>query len=484
MEEILNQLSQFWEGFKVFLSNPPRLFQLDMLLRLVLQVILFCGSSFFSGSETALFSLSRLDLQKLRRERNPKSGTLHALLDHPRRLIISILCGNELVNIAAAANMTGIIVSLYGVERATWISIFVMVPLILLFGEVTPKTIAVSNPVQISTRVVASPMSKWVRIIAPLAWLVRKIADKITFAIVGEEKTPDNILQVDEFRTLVEQGVLAGELTATERALINNLLKAGSTEIVEIMIPRTRVKFINGDLSVPDMIEKFIAFQHQRIPVYREHRDNIMGFIHVEDIQRLILDKVDLSSMEPEAIVRPPVMIPLTKDVDEMLDFFQTQNVQAAMVLNEFGGVDGLVTMKDVINFVFGQENVRMNSDEVYHDKNTGCFEVPGKMKLKDLNDITNLGIDDVRMTTIGGIVLRHLDRLPRAGDEVLLDGVVIKVLEMDQHRVARVSIAKGASSTEDPSEYNRTEISCKSSKQDHYEADKNSFRSGKEIKE
>jgi CBS domain containing-hemolysin-like protein len=323
-----------------------------------------------------------------------------------------------------------------------------------------------------------------VRIISPLAWLVRKVADRITTAIVGEEKTPDNILQVDEFRTLMEQGVHAGELTATERELINNLLKAGSTEIVEIMIPRTRVNFINGDQGVPDMVEKFIAFQHQRVPVFREHRDNIIGFIHVEDIQQLILDNVDLSSMKPEVILHPPVMIPLTKDVDEMLDFFQTHKVQAAMVLNEFGGVDGLVTMRDVVNFVFGQVNARMSSDEVYHDKNTGSFEVPGGMKLNDLNDITNLGIADVRMTTIGGVVLRHLDRLPRVGDEVLHEGVVIKVLEMDQHRVARLSIAKGAPPTEDPSDYDKTENASETSKQDHKESDKDGIRSEKEIKE
>lgn len=484
MEEILHQFSQLWEALNAFLSNPPRLLQPDMLIRLVLQVVLFCGSSFFSGSETALFSLTRLDLQKLRRERNPKSGILQALLDHPRRLIISILCGNELVNIAAAANMTGILANLYGADRAAWISIFVMVPLLLLFGEVTPKTIAVSNPVQISTRFVASPMSKWVRIIAPLAWLVRKAADKITTAIVGEEKAPDNILQVDEFRTLVEQGVLAGELTATERELINNLLKAGSTEIVEIMIPRTRVNFINGDLSVPDMVEKFISFQHERVPVYREHRDNIIGFIHVEDIQRLILDNVDLSSVEPEAIMHPPLMIPLTKDVDEMLDFFQTHRVQAAMVLNEFGGVDGLVTMKDVINFVFGQVNAKMARDEAYHDKGTGCFEVPGNMKLNDLNDITNFGISDVRMTTIGGVVLRYLDRLPSVGDEVHHGVVVIKVLEMDQHRVARVSVAKGAPSTQDLSNSDKTESACETSKQEQKETDKESIRTEKEIKE
>lgn len=466
MEELLQQFIQYWEGLKAFLSNPPRLLQPDMLIRLILQVLLFCGSSFFSGSETALFSLSRLDMQKLRRERNPHSGTLHELLDQPRRLIISILCGNEMVNIAAAANMTGILAALYGVERAAWISIFVMVPLLLLFGEVTPKTIAVSDPVGISTRVVASPMNTWVRLIAPLAWIVRKIADRITTAIVGEEKAADNILQVDEFRTLIEQGVLAGELTATERALINNLLQAGSTEIVEIMVPRTRVKFIDGDLGVPEIVERFISMEHRRVPVYRGHRDNIVGFIHVEDIQRLILDRVDLTSLKPEDILHAPVMVPLTKDVDEMLDFFQSHNLQAAMVLNEFGGVDGLITMKEVINVVFGKVYKGLISGEVHHDKDTGAFEVPGDMKLKDLNAITNLGIDDARMTTIGGVVLRHLDRLPGAGDEVFLEGVLIKVLEMDQHRVARISIAKGEQPVEDFGEQEKSGAEGENSQQ------------------
>jgi hypothetical protein len=180
METILQEIFQQWEVIKVFFAfDTARLAEPDMIVRLGVQVLLLCSSAFFSGSETALFSLSRLDLQKLRRERNRHTETLHALMDQPRRLIISILCGNELVNIAAAANMTGILVVLYGVERAGWISVLVMVPLLLLFGEVTPKTISVSNPVRVSTGMVATPMSLWVRLVAPLVWVIRGIADRI-----------------------------------------------------------------------------------------------------------------------------------------------------------------------------------------------------------------------------------------------------------------------------------------------------------------
>ena len=153
------------------------------------------------------------------------------MLDQPRRLIISILCGNELINIAAAANMTGILVRLYDGERAGLISTLIMVPLLLLFGEVTPKIIAVSNPVRVSTGVVAAPLSMWVKVITPLRWAIRSIADRITTLIVGEEKTAEYILQVDEFLSLVEEVADKGELDATERALIRNLLEANDTEI-------------------------------------------------------------------------------------------------------------------------------------------------------------------------------------------------------------------------------------------------------------
>ncbi|MDH3579461.1 MAG: hemolysin family protein [Hyphomicrobiales bacterium] len=448
----MSGIGSYWNDIaSIFLVDTARLLEPGMVARLVLQVFLFGCSAFFSGSETALFSLSRLDLQKLRRERHPKSETLHALLDEPRRLIISILCGNELVNIAATVNMAGILIALYGPEQAGWINIIVMFPLLLLFGEVTPKTISASNPIGISTRIVASPLALWSRIITPLRRTVRMAAGGITTWIVGGEQAPENILRVDEFRAVLEDVAEEGVLDATERVLIDNLLEAGETEIVEIMTPRTRIKFLEIETPLPEMFEQFKAFQHPRVPICHGRADNFVGFLHAEDVLKWTMDGVDLNTLRVEDVMHDPVVVPPTKNVDEMFDFFQANNARAAIVLNEFGGVDGLITMRDIIKFIFGEISESVSSQAYYMEHDDNVYEVPGDMKLTDFNDLTNFGIEDPRMTTIGGVVFRHLDRLPQASDTVVIDGCAATVLAMKGHRVAHVRVAKISDPTETP---------------------------------
>ena len=446
MQQLLSQLGQYWASvIEFFTFDTALLSEPDMIVRLCVQLLLLAGSAFFSSSETALFSLSRLDLQQLRRERNPRAETIHELLDQPRRLIISILSGNELVNIAASVNMAGILVVLYGGEDAGWINLIVMVPLLLLVGEVTPKTVAVSNPVRYSARIVAVPMKLWVQLISPAIWVIREIADRITTWMVGEAKAADNILQVDEFLTLVEQVSKEGVLDATERALIYNLLDAGETEIVEVMAPRTQMAFINYDMPFTEVVEKFIAYRHPRVPVFKTHRDNLVGFLHAEDILRLVLDDKDIDNMSIEDVMHPPVVVPLTKKVDEMFDFFQQHKVRAAACLNEFGGVDGFITMRGVLSYIFGDiSGGTPATAKFYTEKDINVYDVPGEMRLTDFDDLTNFGILDPRMTTIGGVAFRHLDRLPRVGDRVTFDDIQIEVLEMNEHRIARVRVAQG----------------------------------------
>ena len=451
MDWLITEIADNWNTLTGLLAfDTSVLAEPEMIVRLTLQVFLLLGSAFFSSSETALFSLSRLDLQHLRRERNRHSETLHALLDQPRRLIISILSGNELVNIAASANMVAILVNLYGDGQTGWVNILIMVPLLLLFGEVTPKTIAVANPVRFSTGIVATPMSLWVKIVTPLRWAIRGIADRITTLIVGEEKAAENILQVDEFLTLVEQVAREGALDATERALIYNLLEANETEIVEIMTPRTRTQFLNANMTVAEMVAQFKAYRHPRVPVFRTHRDNLVGFVHAEDILNLVMDNVDLSQLTPEDIMHPPVVVPLTKKVDEMFDFFKNNRVRAAACLNEFGGVEGFITMKDVLKFIFGQISGDIKGEEYYQEKDDNTYEVAGDMTLNDFNNLTNFGIEDPRMTTIGGVAFRHLDRLPKVGDRVTLEGISITVTEMDMHRISRVQVTPATAAEED----------------------------------
>jgi CBS domain containing-hemolysin-like protein len=414
----------------------------DMLVRYGIQAVLLCLSSFFSGSETALFSLSHVDLRQLRRERHPHVQTLHELLDEPRKLIVSILCGNEIVNIAAVANMTGILIALFGEARAGWLNVAIMLPLLLLVGEVTPKTIAVSDPRRVAASIVARPMSLWVRFITPVRWVVRTVSEWIITRLVGPRRARDNILQVDEFQSLVEDVVEQGSLSATAHSLINNLLAAGGTEIVEIMTPRSRTAFLNADQPLPELIERFKRLRHPRVPVYRRHRDNLIGFLHMEDVLALHLDRRSLTELTIEAIVHPPVVVPLTKKVDEMFDFFQEHRAHAAAVLNEFGGVAGFITMDDVLTMVFGELIGGRAAETALDQLAPEVFEVPGDMRLPDVNRMTGFGIRDARMTTIGGVAFRHLDRLPQVGDRVEVDGVEIVVLSMDAHRISRVRLA------------------------------------------
>lgn len=402
-----------------FAFDTTRALEPDMLVRYGVQILLLCGSAFFSGSETALFSLSPVDLRHLRQARHRHAGTLQALLDEPRRLIVSILCGNELVNVAAVANMTGILVALYGEDRAGWIAVMVMLPMLLLFGEVTPKTIAVSSPRRISAGLVAGPLAWWIRFIAPMQWLVRIVADRITTWIVGPQRATEHILQIDEFRSVIEDVAEAGNLNASTRRLINNLLSAGVTEIVEIMTPRSRVVFLDADLGLPGIVARFREARHSRVPVYRGHRDNLVGFLHAEDVLRLHLDGSDPRTASLEDLLQPPVVVPLTKTVDEMFDFFTTNDARAAAALNEFGGVVGFITIKDVLRSIFGSLISGRFAETRIEEVGPNTFEMPGDTKLGEFNRVTNIGLSDPRMTTIGGIAFRQIDRLPRIGDQV-----------------------------------------------------------------
>lgn len=445
MDWLAQWLGDLWNSVIIFFQfDPNRIAEPEIIILLCIQVLLFLLSAFFSGSETALFSLSRLDLQKLRHDQHPQTEALHALLDQPRRLIISILCGNELVNIAATANLAGILVYLFGEDRAGWINILIMFPLILLLGEVTPKTIAVSNPVRISAGLVAYPLTIWVRAITPIWQAVRLVSDTITSWIVGKELARENILHVEEFRTLLADVEADGTLDSTERVLIDNLLEANETEIVEIMTPRTRIDFVKDDMDLPAIIAAFKEFRHPRVPVCHEHHDEVVGFIHAEDVMRLTLDRVDVSKLSLESIMHPPIVVPPTKYVAEMFDFFQSNNARAAIVLNEFGGVEGLITMRDIIRFIFGEISEGVTGQALYQERDENDYEVPGDMKLTDFNDLTNFGIEDPRMTTIGGVVFRHMDRLPLVGDTIAFDGLVATVQHMDGHRLAKLRITKG----------------------------------------
>lgn len=448
----MNEIQIFYQSINFSAAD------LELFLRCLFQVILLASSAVFSGSETALFSLSRIDLQKLRQTGHKDSESIHAMLDEPRRLIISILCGNELVNISSAVNMTSILLIIFAGQDVGWINIIIMVPLLLLFGEVTPKTIAVNFPIKFVSVVTAKTLPKWITVITPLREVIRLISDRITTFIVGDEVDRQNILQPDEFRTLLEEGEETGIIHATERILIDNMLEASVTDISRIMTPSPRIHFLDAELPVAELIEQFRNFRHPRMPMYKGHWDNVIGFVHSEEILKLIrggdLDKVTL-----DMIIKPADFVPPTKKVDEMFDYFQAHNTRIAIILGEYGDVLGLVTMKDVLTFIFGEISGTMVGMEHYSEEDDNSYVVPGDMRLTDFYNLTNFDIDDPVMATIGGVVFRLFDCLPAVNDAIEHEGYEFIVKEVQGLRISQVLVRKITHSKASPDPEKNDEI-------------------------
>lgn len=430
-------LTTFWQELPLSAED------IELIVRSIIQVLLMSASAVFSGSETALFSLSRIDLQRLRQTRAKLSESIHEMLDEPRRLIISILCGNELVNIASAVNMTGIMLLLFDREDIGWLNILVMVPLLLLIGEVTPKTIAVSFPVKFSTRLTARVLPRWIILITPLREAVRLVADRVTTFVVGEAVDRENLLKKDELRTLLEEGEETGIIEATERVLIDNLLEASETDISRIMTPSIRIRFLDAALPVSEIVLKFREYAHPRVPVYEGHWDNVIGFIHSEDVLRLIKGGGDLEQTTLDTLLKPAHFVPPTKKIDEMFDYFQAHNTRAAIILGEYGEVHGLVTMKDVLKFIFGEISGRMEGQEYYREDDENSYVVPGDMRLTDFNNLTNFDIEDPMMTTIGGVAFRLFDSLPRKGQSLVHEGYEYTALELTGLRISKLMVRR-----------------------------------------
>ncbi len=433
----MNELATYFQSFN-FSSDD-----LELTLRCLFQIILLGSSAIFSGSETALFSLSRIDLQKLRQSAHKDSESIHAMLDEPRRLIISILCGNELVNIASAVNMTSILLMIFAEQNVGWINIVIMVPLLLLVGEVTPKTIAVNFPIKFASRVTAKILPRWIAIITPLREVIRLVSDRITTLIVGDDVDRQNILQPDEFRTLLEEGEETGIIDATERILIDNVLEASETDISRIMTPSPRILLLDAELPVEELIEQFRSLRHPRIPLYKGHWDNVVGFIHSEDILKLIRGGGEMENVTLDMIMKPADFVPPTKKIDEMFDYFQTHSTRVAIILGEYGEVLGLITMKDVLTFIFGEISGTMEGMEYYSEEDDNSYVVPGDMRLTDFYNLTNFDIDDPVMTTIGGVAFRLFDCLPAINDSIEHEGYTFTIKEVKGLRISKVLVCK-----------------------------------------
>lgn len=245
---------------------------LTFWIELVLFVVLLGFSAFFSSSETALFSLKSVQIENMRTGGNPRIGLIGRLLSEPRRLIVTILIGNEFVNVAASVLSAAMVIQLLGAENK-FFNLFIMVPILLVFGEITPKTLAIRNNIAFATYQ-SAPIDLFARLISPIRWAVRKVADWFTTLIVGTERSPGNIITEDMVRTLAHEAVGEGALDHMEAQLIDHIFDLSSRTVGDLMTPRADVTFVPLDVGGGQILEIFRQSKQSRMPVFESHRDN------------------------------------------------------------------------------------------------------------------------------------------------------------------------------------------------------------------
>jgi putative hemolysin len=327
----------------------------DAALRLLVYFVLLLMSGFFSGSETALFSLSPVQLMRLEEEQHPSARLLKTLLDQPRRLIATIFIGNEFVNIGASALMASFVnryLAEHGSAVVAVVSTLTSVSLILLLGEITPKNIAARLEERWAIKA-ARPIWLLAIVMAPLRIAIERIADAVVH-LVGRGKSDNRAATVgeEEFRTMVDVASRAGDIDDREKELIENVFDFGDRRIRDIMVPVSDVFMLPYDLSLSGLLEKVRSNTCSRIPIYRKRRDKIVGVLHAKDLiaVRYGLDKQPLS-----ALLHPAYYVPAVTKCEDLLREFRRRRIHLAMAVDEYGNVTGLVTMEDLLEELFGE---------------------------------------------------------------------------------------------------------------------------------
>lgn len=413
-----------------------------MIARLILQVLLFAASALFSMSETAFFSLRETDLQKLDGQNPAQAKRIRSLIGEPRQLIVSILCGNELINIAATINLAGIFLALFDNPGAAAVAnTAVMLPLLLILGEITPKTLAVTQPLTMASKLVEPVISPWVRIVMPLRAVVRVISDAITGMIIGTETTSKNILSTDEFKTLLSDVEKEGIVNEVERGIILRLIEAGDTPVTHIMVPRPRIIFADVEQPVPEILALFREARHRRLPVFRGHRDNVLGMIKAEQVMKATL-QTDWNDIHLDDILEPTSFAPTTATVSDLAELFKSGNHHGALVINEFGGVEGMVTADDVFDFLTTRDLPYLDGCGTF-SVDDDVLRCAGLTPVRQLKGLVPFPLPDQEdMTTIGGLVLALKGRLPQEGDMIRESGVIFRVDKMDGLLIDQLTIA------------------------------------------
>lgn len=401
--------------------------------QIILLVILLILSGFFSSAETALFSISRTKARHFAKKEGKSYALIKKMKDNPHRLLSTVLIGNNLVNIAASALATKISISYFS-HYAVGIATGIMTFLVLVFGEVFPKSVATRNNVLIA-RIVIFPIYWFSILFAPLIFFLNFIPK-----LAGKIKSTPKVTE-EELITFVEVVEEEGEIKGEERDLINKIFEFDDTSASEIMTPRADMFVIAADEKLD--LKKIIGTGYTRIPVIENNIDNIVGIVNIKDL--FMHQATSNSEIDIRKLMRKPYFVPENKKLDKLLQQFKKRKDHMAIVIDEYGGVSGLITLEDALEEIVGDISDETDREEPNIIKlKKREWLVLGKSDIDEVNAAVGMNIaESNEYGTFSGYILNHIGRIPDEKEEMDMDPFVVIVDKKEGNRIQKYIIRR-----------------------------------------
>ena len=399
-------------------------------------IFLLFLSGFFSGSETALFSLNKIERRRITEAHPFISRTVEYLLARPRRTLITILIGNMVVNTAATTIATLVAIQLFG-NAGVGFTIVCFTLILLMVGEILPKIFAIRNNMVV-TDLSAVPLNIIANIIFPIRYLVRHIADWIlSFLMKGSSNTKPDLMSENELKALVRIGEEEGVFRKEEVRMISRLIDFGNRTVNQIMTPRTDFVAFNIQDGRETLIQLIRKSQFTHIPVYEKSIDNLLGVISTQEFMLDIQNRL-------RELIQPPDYIPETKRIDELLVDFRKKGKSVAFCVDEYGAVVGLVTFEDILEEIFGEfHDEYAQLESLMREAKPDEYLIHAKMNLREFNERLGTHLRSASSTTLNGWLLEKIGRIPLQNEEFEFDGLHIRIAEVFKNKIIKVLIQK-----------------------------------------
>ena len=408
----------------------------------IVLVVLLALSAIFSSAETAFLSTNKIRLRNLQEDGEKKAGLVLDLLENQNRLISTLLVGNNIVNISSSALATKMATDYFG-DAGVGIATGIMTLLVLVFGEVVPKNLAAAHAE--GWAMFVAPFIKLISVIlTPLVFLLTKLSDTVVrFSKKNEEEDPT--ITEDEFKILVNVGQEEGVFDESETEMINSIMEFDETYVKAIMVPRIDIVAVDVDDSINDALRLIIDGGHSRIPAYEESIDNIVGILYAKDIFEHL--NANFDELKVKELIRDAYYIPETKKVSDLLNELRLKKVHMAIILDEYGGTNGLVTIEDLIEEIIGDIQDEYDAEEdliVMHSDNQ--LVADARAPIGDVEEAFDMELDeeileDSEADTIGGLAFEHLGGIPEVNDEVTVGRFLIRIVNVSGRRITKVEV-------------------------------------------